>query len=102
MMNDASAPARQRRSRRGRRSRILASAAAVAAGGLVLIGGVAYGGSSSGPQHVSVHRGDTLWQIAAAHYGSGDVQARVLEIESANHLNGATINPGQVLVLPAP
>ena len=102
MMYDASAPARHRRSRRGRRTRILGSAAAVAAGGLILIGGVVYGGASSGPQHVTVHRGDTLWQIAAAHYGTSDVQARVVEIESANHLSGAAINPGQVLVLPAP
>jgi len=42
---------------------------------------------------------DTLWAIAAAHYG-GDVRDAVWQIESANHLAGAVIRPGQTLVLP--
>ena len=102
MMYDASAPRRFRRSRRGRRSKILAAAAATAVAALLAIGGVAYGGASSGPQHVTVHAGDTLWAIAAAHYGSDDVQARVAELEQANHLSGAGLRPGQNLTLPAP
>jgi len=42
---------------------------------------------------------DTLWTIAADHY-SGDVRGAVWQIETANHLQGATISPGQLIVLP--
>ena len=30
-----------------------------------------------------------------------DVQARVAEIEAANHLSGPVLRPGQILTLPA-
>lgn len=42
---------------------------------------------------------DTLWTIASAHY-AGDVRGAVWQIESANHLGGSAIRPGQMLVLP--
>jgi nucleoid-associated protein YgaU len=42
---------------------------------------------------------DTLWTIAAGHYG-GDVRDAVWQIQNANHLAGAGIRPGQMLVLP--
>ena len=42
---------------------------------------------------------DTLWTIAAAHYG-GDVRGAVWQIQHANHLAGGTIRPGEMLVLP--
>jgi len=42
---------------------------------------------------------DTLWTIAAGHY-SGDVRSAVWQIQNANHLEGASIRPGQTLVLP--
>jgi nucleoid-associated protein YgaU len=42
---------------------------------------------------------DTLWTIASAHYG-GDVRNAVWEIQNANHLSGADIQPGETLVLP--
>jgi nucleoid-associated protein YgaU len=42
---------------------------------------------------------DTLWTIASAHY-AGDVRNAVWQIQSANHLSGAAIRPGQTLVLP--
>jgi nucleoid-associated protein YgaU len=42
---------------------------------------------------------DTLWTIASAHYG-GDVRDAVWQIQAANHLGGAVIRPGQMLVLP--
>ena len=42
---------------------------------------------------------DTVWTIAATHYG-GDTRDAVWQIESANHLQGATISPGQLIVLP--
>lgn len=46
-----------------------------------------------------VHAYDTLWTIAASHYG-GDVRDAVWQIEHANGLAGASIRPGQTLVLP--
>ena len=42
---------------------------------------------------------DTLWTIAAAHYG-GDLRDAVWQIEQANHLAGTVIRPGETLVLP--
>jgi nucleoid-associated protein YgaU len=42
---------------------------------------------------------DTVWTIATKHYG-GDTRDAVWQIESANHLQGATISPGQLIVLP--
>jgi nucleoid-associated protein YgaU len=42
---------------------------------------------------------DTVWTIAAGHYG-GDVRDAVWQIQNANHLAGAVIRPGQLLVLP--
>jgi len=41
----------------------------------------------------------TLWTIAASHYG-GDVRDAIWRIEQANHLRGADIVVGQKLVLP--
>ena len=42
---------------------------------------------------------DTLWSIAAAHYG-GDPRDGIYRIERANRLRGALIRPGERLVLP--
>jgi LysM repeat protein len=42
---------------------------------------------------------DTLWTIASSHYG-GDVREAIWNIQQANHLEGATIQPGEKLVLP--
>jgi LysM repeat protein len=46
-----------------------------------------------------VQAGETLWSIAASHYG-GDPGGAVWSIEQANHLTGAAIYPGETLVLP--
>lgn len=55
-------------------------------------------------QHYStviVRPGDTLWSIAAARTsGSGDVQELVDRISDANHLQAATLQPGQRLRIP--
>ena len=47
--------------------------------------------------HVKAY--DTLWTIASSHY-SGDVRDGIWQMQKANHLDGVTIRPGQVLVLP--
>jgi nucleoid-associated protein YgaU len=48
---------------------------------------------------VTVQPYQTLWSIAEANYG-GDVRGSIWRIEQANHLAGATIQPGEKLVLP--
>jgi hypothetical protein len=42
---------------------------------------------------------DTLWTIASTHYG-GDVREAIWRIQRANRLTGATIHPGEQLILP--
>ena len=57
-------------------------------------------GSSAGPeQRYVVQPGDTLWAIATARY-EGDPREAVWKIEKRNHLAGAAIVPGDVLLLP--
>jgi nucleoid-associated protein YgaU len=103
VIHDVASPHAYRRDRRAtRRHQRLALAAGSAIAGLLLAGGVAYGGSAASGQRVVVQSGDTLWAIAAAHYAGSDVQARVAEIEVANHLTSAALRPGQILRLPAP
>jgi LysM repeat protein len=48
---------------------------------------------------VTVHRYETLWSIAQAHY-AGDTRDAIWRIQRANHLADATVVPGQKLVLP--
>jgi predicted Zn-dependent protease len=50
-------------------------------------------------QVVTVRPYQTLWTIAASHYG-GDVRDAIWRIEQANHLSGADIRVGETLVLP--
>lgn len=103
MIRDALSPLRFRRRRPvHRRPRHLAVAVATAVAGVLVVGGVAYGGSNSTGPRVTVRAGDTLWVIAAEHAPDGDVQGYIAEIEAANHLSGTAITPGEVLDLPAP
>jgi nucleoid-associated protein YgaU len=46
-----------------------------------------------------VRASDTLWTIAATHYG-GDVRDAVWRIQRANRLSSSSIRPGETLVLP--
>ncbi|HEY8297169.1 MAG TPA: LysM peptidoglycan-binding domain-containing protein [Candidatus Baltobacteraceae bacterium] len=58
---------------------------------------------AAGAQHyttVTVHPGDTLWTIAAAHTGSGDVQETIDRISEVNHLGAASLQPGEHLQIP--
>jgi len=54
---------------------------------------------ASGPEtSYVVQPADTLWSIAATRYG--DPREGVWELRQRNDLDGTTIVPGQVLVLP--
>jgi len=60
----------------------------------------ARGSSGAGkPEHYVVKPTDTLWSIAATRYG-GDPRDDVWKLEQANNLQGATIVPGEKLLLP--
>jgi nucleoid-associated protein YgaU len=60
----------------------------------------ARGSDSAGRKHVYVVRaGDTLWTIAASHYG-GDTREGVWRLQDENHLTGTLVRPGEKLVLP--
>jgi nucleoid-associated protein YgaU len=50
---------------------------------------------------ITVHPGDTLWSIAAAHTGdSSDVQESIDRITAVNHLHSPALQPGQHLRIP--
>ncbi len=55
-------------------------------------------GAGHEARHV-VRPGDTLWEIAAAHY-AGDPREAIWRIERRNGLETAALVPGQVLALP--
>ncbi len=82
---------------RVRRTAAVAAVVAAASVGFAL---VAHGSPPRPETTVVVQPGDTLWSIAAAHYPSDDVRARVEDIERANGLQGPTIEPGETLRLP--
>ena len=103
MIHDSLGPSRfSRQADRLSRPARLALMVATAAAGLVVVGGVAYAGSPSTNSRVVVHAGDTLWGIAASQYPGSNIEQAITQIESANHLSGASIRPGETLTLPAP
>jgi LysM repeat protein len=55
--------------------------------------------ASGSPARYHVRAGDTLWSIATRHF-AGDPREGVWELRQRNRLQGVTIRPGQVLVLP--
>jgi predicted Zn-dependent protease len=59
-----------------------------------------YAASAHRYADVTVKPGDTLWSIAAAHSGDADVQDTIDRISEANHLQAATIQPGEHLRIP--
>ena len=71
----------------------------VVAVSLFLWASFARSSDASGPEgRYVVQPADTLWSIAASRYG--DPREGVYELRKRNDLNGTTIVPGQVLVLP--
>jgi nucleoid-associated protein YgaU len=92
-----------RLTRRARRlAVVLALAAGVALGSWVgpLVGDGGDDLRLAGGSSVVVQPGDTLWSIASALRGEGDVRVLIDEIQELNGLQGAELRPGQALLLP--
>jgi predicted Zn-dependent protease len=67
---------------------------------LVIWAVAAHSSNSAGKQRVyTVKPYDTLWSIAASHYG-GDPRDAIYRLAERNGLAGAIVRPGQRLVLP--
>jgi hypothetical protein len=67
---------------------------------VIAVGVVSRTSHGAGPERSYVVRpGDTLWTIAARHY-AGDPRDGVWQLEQRNRLEGATVRPGERLVLP--
>jgi LysM repeat protein len=67
---------------------------------LVIWAIAAHSSQSAGtPRYYTVKPYDTLWSIAASHYG-GDPRDAIFRLEQRNRLGGATVRPGQRLLLP--
>jgi nucleoid-associated protein YgaU len=64
----------------------------------VALGARTSNGAGHGETYV-VRAGDSLWRIAAVHYG-GDVRAAVWRLQERNGMTGTLVRPGQRLVLP--
>jgi hypothetical protein len=62
---------------------------------------VVLGGQANAGSWVTVQIGQSLWTIAAAHYTQTDPREAILEIQGANHLQGAYIYAGERLLLPS-
>ena len=72
----------------------------VAVAGLVLWGVVARASSGAGPERIYVVKPhDTLWSIATK-TSRGDPRETVWKLEQRNGLAGATIVPGEKLIVP--
>jgi len=102
LLSDSTAAYRYRRPWWRRDPRIVAAGLVLTA---VCLGGLAtevYGGNHGADRVVRVQPGDTVWSIASATYGEGDVRGQVDGILAANDLNGGRLVPGQKLTLPAP
>jgi LysM repeat protein len=67
---------------------------------LILWSVVARASNGAGPEQVYIVKPhDTLWSIATKTYG-GDPREGIWKLEQRNDLAGATIVPGEKLVLP--
>ena len=74
--------------------------------GAMLSGGFTYMTVSASPeiyekQIITVHTGDTLWDIAAEWGGRDeDIREVILRIQKENNLTGSNLSVGQQLVIP--
>jgi len=68
--------------------------------GLIIWSIAAHSSDGAGKRRIyTVRRYDTLWSIAASHYG-GDPRDAIYRLEERNGLATAVVWPGERLVLP--
>lgn len=64
------------------------------------VGTVVRSSHGAGPEQLYVVKAtDTLWSIAASHYG-GDPRAGIWKVQQRNGLHSTVLRPGETLVLP--
>jgi Tfp pilus assembly protein FimV len=81
---------------------VLCALVAVLAGGLLALAGLSAPSGAAAhhlPATMTVRPGDTLWSIASRVAPGVDPRAEVATLQRANHLAGAVLTPGQVLVI---
>ena len=95
-----------RLTRRGRLAVTLTMASLLAAAGLVGASTALAGTTAGEPvavSQVTVHPGQTLWEIAAAAAAPGeDVRDVIIKISELSGLSSSTVYAGQELTVPAP
>jgi Tfp pilus assembly protein FimV len=95
-------PAPLRLTRRGRIVLVVMPALLALSGALLAAApGVAEAAPRQSSHTVVVGTGDTLWAIAERIAPHADPRVTVAAIERANHLRGARVDAGMLLVLPA-
>lgn len=99
---------RLRITRRGRAVLTALVAAPVVAAALIFAvnGGGAMADSATASQavafdHVTVHAGQSLWELAESVAPSADPRDVIAEIMTLNQLESASVMPGQLLAIPA-
>lgn len=85
---------------RGRRVRALLLVALVVALFTALGNNIVFANEAKSVEHV-VAAHETLWDIAAGISPDQDVRKSVWQIQQLNHMSDASIEVGQVLLLPA-
>jgi LysM domain len=92
-----------RLTRRGRLVLVLGVMSLLVLAGFTLGRGssLAAGRTASPQHHVVVEPGETLWSVAVRIAPHNDPRLVVADIESLNHLSSASVEPGQVLTVPA-
>jgi Tfp pilus assembly protein FimV len=94
--------ARLRLTRRGRIVLVVMPALLALSGALLAAApGTAEAAPREAPRTVVVGTGDTLWTIAERIAPHADPRTTVAALERANHLGGARVDAGAVLVLPS-
>lgn len=95
-------PSRLRLTRRGRIVLVVLPALLALSGALIAAApGVAEAAPRQSTRTVVVGTGDTLWTIAERIAPRTDPRITIAAIERANHLSGAGLDAGTLLVLPA-
>jgi Tfp pilus assembly protein FimV len=93
-------PSSLRLTRRGRLAVFAMSLAAMLGVGFVAATGSLANDQPEPTRVVTVHPGQTLWDIASGASAGGDVRATMAHLEAINHLDSTTLQVGQHLRVP--